>query len=141
MAELTLSVLHKSTQRDYLARVNDPDFPKAKAAELAKKFSKTTGMEIVEFATEVIGTLKGVGRKSLVLLLSIIRFPPNLRFWTLDVARVSFFTTSLRLFLMPKYSVLTFQIMLSLILSQRFVTDCKLVMPLICPGKITLSTW
>ena len=39
MAEVDfMSVLHKSTQRDYLARVNDPDFPKAKAAELAKKF-------------------------------------------------------------------------------------------------------
>ena len=39
MAELDfMSVLHKSTKRDYLARVNDPDFPKAKAAELAKKF-------------------------------------------------------------------------------------------------------
>jgi len=33
-----MSVLHKSTQRDYLARVNDPEFPKAKAAELAKRF-------------------------------------------------------------------------------------------------------
>ena len=33
-----MSVLHKSTQRDYLARVNDPEFPKSKAAELAKKF-------------------------------------------------------------------------------------------------------
>lgn len=33
-----MSVLHKSTPRDYLARVNDPEFPKAKAAELAKKF-------------------------------------------------------------------------------------------------------
>ena len=39
MAEIDfMSVLHKSTQRDYLARVNDPDFPKAKAAELAKRF-------------------------------------------------------------------------------------------------------
>ena len=39
MAEIDfMSVLHKSTQRDYLARVNDPEFPKAKAAELAKKF-------------------------------------------------------------------------------------------------------
>ena len=39
MAEIDfMSVLHKSTQRDYLARVNDPDFPKAKAAELAKQF-------------------------------------------------------------------------------------------------------
>lgn len=33
-----MSAIHKSTTRDYLARVNDPDFPKAKAAELAKKW-------------------------------------------------------------------------------------------------------
>lgn len=33
-----MSVLHKATRRDYLARVNDPDYPKAKAAELAKKW-------------------------------------------------------------------------------------------------------
>ncbi len=33
-----LSVIHKSTKRDYLARVNDPDFPKAKAAALAKQW-------------------------------------------------------------------------------------------------------
>jgi SAM-dependent methyltransferase len=33
-----MSVLHKSTQRDYLARVNDAEFPKPKAAELAKKW-------------------------------------------------------------------------------------------------------
>jgi protein-L-isoaspartate(D-aspartate) O-methyltransferase len=33
-----LSSIHKSTQRDYLARVNDPDFPKPKAATLAKQW-------------------------------------------------------------------------------------------------------
>ena len=33
-----LGKIHSSTKRDYLARVNDLDFPKAKAAELAKKF-------------------------------------------------------------------------------------------------------
>jgi SAM-dependent methyltransferase len=33
-----MSVLHKATRRDYLARVNDPEFPKPKAAELAKKW-------------------------------------------------------------------------------------------------------
>lgn len=33
-----LSVVHKSTKRDYLARVNDSDFPKNKAADLAKKW-------------------------------------------------------------------------------------------------------
>ncbi len=32
-----LSALHKSTARDYLARVNDTEYPKAKAADLAKK--------------------------------------------------------------------------------------------------------
>jgi protein-L-isoaspartate(D-aspartate) O-methyltransferase len=33
-----MSPLHKATQRDYLARVNDPEFPKAKAATLAKQW-------------------------------------------------------------------------------------------------------
>lgn len=33
-----LSAIHKSTMRDYLARVNDPEFPKAKAAALAKQW-------------------------------------------------------------------------------------------------------
>jgi SAM-dependent methyltransferase len=33
-----LSSVHKSTTRDYLARVNDPDYPKAKAAALAKQW-------------------------------------------------------------------------------------------------------
>lgn len=33
-----LSAIHKSTQRDYLARVNDVDFPKPKAAQLAKQW-------------------------------------------------------------------------------------------------------
>ncbi len=33
-----MSHVHKSTQRDYLARVNDPEFPKAKAARLAKQW-------------------------------------------------------------------------------------------------------
>ena len=33
-----MSVVHKSTKRDYLARVNDPDYPKAKAAKLAKQW-------------------------------------------------------------------------------------------------------
>ena len=33
-----MSAIHKSTQRDYLARVNDPEYPKARAAELAKKW-------------------------------------------------------------------------------------------------------
>ena len=33
-----MSVLHKKTKRDYLARVNDKEFPKNKAATLAKKY-------------------------------------------------------------------------------------------------------
>ena len=33
-----MSVLHKSTERDYLSRVNDKVYPKPKAASLAKKF-------------------------------------------------------------------------------------------------------
>lgn len=33
-----MSPLHNATKRDYLARVNDPEYPKAKAANLAKKW-------------------------------------------------------------------------------------------------------
>lgn len=33
-----ISDLHKKTKRDYLARVNDKEFPKSKAATLAKKY-------------------------------------------------------------------------------------------------------
>jgi len=33
-----MSPLHKATQRDYLARVNDSEYPKPKAAELAKRW-------------------------------------------------------------------------------------------------------
>ena len=33
-----MSRLHNSTKRDYLARVNDDEYPKARAAEIAKKF-------------------------------------------------------------------------------------------------------
>ena len=33
-----MSSIHNSTSRDYLARVNDNIFPKAKAAQIAKKF-------------------------------------------------------------------------------------------------------
>ena len=34
-----MGLLHKSTKRDYLARVNDKDYPKPKAARLAKKWA------------------------------------------------------------------------------------------------------
>lgn len=35
-----MSVLHKSTTRDYLARVNDKEYPKAKASSLAKQWGQ-----------------------------------------------------------------------------------------------------
>ena len=64
MAEVDfMNVLHKSTKRDYLARVNDTNYPKAKAAELAKNSLKIIGMETEEFVTGVINTLKGGGKK------------------------------------------------------------------------------
>ena len=42
-----LSSVHKSTVRDYLARVNDPEFPKAKAAELAKQEMQSRNEKII----------------------------------------------------------------------------------------------
>ena len=38
MAELDfMSVLHKSTKRDYLARVNDPEFPEGKVCRASQE--------------------------------------------------------------------------------------------------------
>lgn len=34
-----MSPVHKATKRDYLSRVNDPDYPKARAATLAKQWA------------------------------------------------------------------------------------------------------
>ena len=33
-----VSLIHQATPRDYRSRVNDPEFPKAKAARLAKQW-------------------------------------------------------------------------------------------------------
>ena len=35
-----IAPLHRATRRDYLARVNDPEFPKARAAELALRWDR-----------------------------------------------------------------------------------------------------
>ena len=43
-----MTSLHKSKKRDYKSRVNDPDYPKYKAAELAKNMILIIGMEIEE---------------------------------------------------------------------------------------------
>lgn len=57
-----LSPLHKATKRDYLARVNDPEYPKARAAELAKQWGydywTATGASI----TAVTGSCPAAGR-------------------------------------------------------------------------------
>ena len=64
MSELDfMSVLHKSTQRDYLARVNDPEYQK-RGHELAKKFGYEYWDEIGVYVMEAIGT-EGRWEKSL----------------------------------------------------------------------------
>ena len=45
---------HKSTTRDYLARVNDPDFPKHWLLKKLRNGIVTIGMEIEEFVMEDI---------------------------------------------------------------------------------------
>ena len=54
--------LHNSTKRDYLARVNDIEYPKARAAELAKSLIMIIGMAIGEFVMEGINTFLEDGR-------------------------------------------------------------------------------
>ena len=47
-----MSSLHKSTKRDYLKRVNDKEYPKARAAKIAKK-AHEEGTTLREAALEL----------------------------------------------------------------------------------------
>ena len=58
-----MSELHKKTERDYLARVNDKEYPKAKAAVLAKSMIMNIGMGIDVSATVDINICWDDGRK------------------------------------------------------------------------------
>ena len=75
MAEVDfMSVLHKSTQRDYLARVNDPEYPKAKAAGLAKQFAYDYWDGDRRICYGGYRYLEGRWEKELVQLLSTIHY-------------------------------------------------------------------
>ena len=58
-----MSPFHKSTKRDYLARVNDPVYPKWKAAELAKK-------QILEKAANALLAQANTGQRGLLKMLT-----------------------------------------------------------------------
>ena len=55
-----ISSLHKSTKRDYLARVNDKEFQKIKLQLLQKSGTLIIGMEIGELIMVVIDILKSL---------------------------------------------------------------------------------
>ena len=69
-----MSTLHKSTSRDYLARVNDPLYPKHKAATLAKSSIMIIGMVTEEFVMEDINILREDGKKLQKKLMIFINF-------------------------------------------------------------------
>ena len=67
-----MSSLHKSTKRDYLARVNDKVYPKAKAASLAKKFDYDYWDGDREYVMAVINILRADGQMLQKLLIFMI---------------------------------------------------------------------
>ena len=88
MAELDfMSVLHKSTKRDYLARVNDPEYPKAKASELAKKFSKDYWDGDRRICYGGYRYLEGRWEKVARAIADHYPYPTNPKSWTLDAAK------------------------------------------------------
>ena len=57
-----LSSVHGATSRDYLARVNDPEYPKARAATLAKKWDTIRNVRrVVTGALELERAAKKIG--------------------------------------------------------------------------------
>ena len=102
--------LHKSTPRDYLARVNDKQFPKAKAAKLAKKFDfdywdgdrricyggykyipgRWAGLakELIEFySLDSNSKVLDIGCGKGFLLFEMIKLIPNLKIYGLDISK------------------------------------------------------
>ncbi len=102
--------LHKSTSRDYLARVNDKEFPKAKAANLAKKFDfdywdgdrricyggykyipgRWTGVakKLIEFySLDSNSKVLDIGCGKGFLLFEMIKLIPNLEIYGLDISK------------------------------------------------------
>ena len=57
-----ISSLHKSTKRDYLARVNDKDYSIDAAAKLAKNGDIIIGMEVEKLTMEDTNILKVDGQ-------------------------------------------------------------------------------
>ena len=102
--------LHKSTSRDYLARVNDKQFPKAKAANLAKKFDfdywdgdrricyggykyipgrwANVAKKLIEFySLDSNSKVLDIGCGKGFLLFEMIKLIPNLKIYGLDISK------------------------------------------------------
>ena len=102
--------LHKSTSRDYLARVNDKQFPKAKAANLAKKFDfdywdgdrricyggykyipgrwTDVAKKLIEFyCLDSNSKVLDIGCGKGFLLFEMIKLIPNLKIYGLDISK------------------------------------------------------
>ena len=102
--------LHKSTSRDYLARVNDKAFPKAKAAVLAKKFDfdywdgdrricyggykyipgrwTDVAKKLIEFySLNSNSKVLDIGCGKGFLIFEMIKLIPNLKIYGLDISK------------------------------------------------------
>ena len=76
-----MSVLHKSTKRDYLSRVNNPDISKAQAAQKAKKFDYDYWDGDRNICYGAITTLKDAGKKLLKRSLTTTSYRAMQQFW------------------------------------------------------------
>ena len=104
-----MSVLHKSTSRDYLSRVNDKDYPKHKAAEIAKKFSydywdgdrkicyggyhyiagrweKVANLMVQHYKLPSNAKILDIGCGKGFLLYDFLKFLPNAELYGLDIS-------------------------------------------------------
>ena len=102
--------LHKSTSRDYLARVNDKAFPKAKAAVIAKKFDfdywdgdrricyggykyipgrwTDVAKKLIEFySLNSNSKVLDIGCGKGFLIFEMIKLIPNLKIYGLDISK------------------------------------------------------
>ena len=140
MAEIDfMSALHKCTARDYLARVNDTEFPKAKAAELAKRYDYDYWDGDRRICYGGYTYIEGRWEKVVRALINTYDLPKSQRYLISAAAKVICYTISLRLCPMLKFMALTYQNMLLQTASPRSAKDYVSAVQQIFRGQTILS--
>ena len=142
MAEIDfMSVLHKSTKRDYLSRVNNPDITKAQAAQKAKKFGYDYWDGDRNICYGGYNYIEGRWEKVAQKISDYYQLPSNAKILDIGCEKVIYCMTFLKCCLMHRYLVLIFPSMQLQTANLKSEVVYKLEMRQNFHGLITHLIW